>query len=365
MHAPNVFFPKGTFLNLIIKRILRMYSCGVEGLLEDEITIPEALKKVGYSTGLLGKWHLGNRSPHLPNDKGFDFFYGAHYSNDMKPYAIWRNKEIDQPAPADQNNLTQALTREGIKFIEENKDKQFFLHYCQPFPHVPLHVSSSFRGKSKGGLYGDVVQEADWSIGEILKTLEKNNLLENTLVIFTSDNGPWHEGNPGYHRGRKGLCFEGGQRVPMIVMWQGKILKGTKIEEMAMNTDIFPTILKLAGIPLPDDRVIDGKDLMSLMTGTSKSSPHNYLPYHWGKKILAIRDRNYKYHVKHRSDNSSYYILRVGPMLFDMQRYDQESYDQTTHYPTEAKELKNKLDHFKRELKKNPRGWIKDKRNCE
>ena len=358
MHIPFVFFPKGSWTDIIFKLFGRG-RYGVKGLLEDEITIPEALKKAGYFTGMLGKWHLGDKSPHLPNDKGFDFFYGAHYSNDMKPYAIWRNKEIDQPAPADQNNLTKSLTREGVKFIHDHKDEPFFLHYCQPFPHDPLHASEDFRGASKGGLYGDAVQEVDWSVGEILEALDEHNLRDNTLIIFTSDNGPWHEGNPGYHRGRKGLPFEGGQRVPMIASWRGKIPEDSNISEMAMNTDLFPTILNIAGIPLPDDRIIDGKDILPLLTGTSTETPHDYLYYHWSRKILAVRDKEYKYHTKHKSDNSSYFIMKIRPLLFDMQSYDQESYDQMTHHADKAEELKVKLGEFESVLKKNPRGWIK------
>ncbi|MHA1721287.1 MAG: sulfatase family protein [Promethearchaeota archaeon] len=358
MHIPNVFFPKKSPINFILKFLIKG-TYGVKGLLEDEITIPEALKQVGYSTGMLGKWHLGDESPHIPNDKGFDFFYGAYYSNDMKPYAIWRNKEIDQPAPADQDHLTKSLTREGIKFIRDNKDKPFFLYYCQPFPHHPLHASEDFRGTSNGGLYGDAVQEVDWSVGEILKVLDELNIRDNTFIIFTSDNGPWHEGNPGYHRGRKGLPFEGGQRVPMIASWLGKIPKGIQINEMAMNIDFFPTILKMVGIPPPNDRIIDGKDIMPLLTGEINKTPHDYLYYHWGRKILAIRDRDYKYHTKHKSDNSTYSMINVQSLLFDMKSYDQESYDQSTRRPDKVEELKSKLEEFESSLNKNPRGWIK------
>jgi len=358
MHIPHVFFPTKTLYGHMINRFILMNSYGVKGLLEDEITIPEALKQAGYATGMLGKWHLGDKSPHLPNDKGFDFFYGAHYSNDMKPYAIWKNKEIDQPAPADQNNLTKSLTREGVKFIRENQDKPFYLHYCQPFPHDPLHASEEFRGTSKGGLYGDAVQEVDWSVGEILKTLDELKLRENTLIILTSDNGPWHEGNPGFHRGRKALPFEGGQRVPFIASFPGVIPKNVEIDEMAMNTDLFPTILSLVGIPLPEDRIYDGKDIMPLLNGTEKETFHDFLYYHVGKRILAIRNKHYKYHTRHRSDNANYATMKTRPMLFDMKRYDQESYDQIHHHPEEAEKLKVKLEEFHDELKRNPRGWI-------
>jgi arylsulfatase A len=275
MLIPHVFFPSKSFISKFIRVTLRG-SHGVKGLLEDEITIAEVLNEAGYKTGLLGKWHLGDKSPHLPNDKGFEFFYGALYSNDMKPYAIWRNRKIEQPSPANQDNLTKYLTNEAISFIRKNANKPFFLHYCKPFPHDPLHASRDFQGTSNAGLYGDAVQEIDWSVGEILKTLHEFGLREKTLIIFTSDNGPWHEGNPGFHRGRKGLPFEGGQRVPFIVSFLSVLPKGITINEMAMNTDIFPSILNLIGIPLPDDRIIDGKDLIPLLSGVTPKSPHEH-----------------------------------------------------------------------------------------
>jgi arylsulfatase A-like enzyme len=358
MFIPHVFFPKRSLISKFVKIVLRG-SHGVKGLLEDEITIAEVLNEAGYKSGLIGKWHLGDKSPHLPNDKGFEFFYGALYSNDMKPYAIWRNKEIDQPAPANQDYLTKSLTNEAIKFIRKNANNPFFLHFCHPFPHDPLHASNDFLGTSNAGLYGDTVQEVDWSVGEILKILEEFNLRDKTLIIFTSDNGPWHEGNPGFHRGRKGLPFEGGQRVPFIASYIGKLPKGITINEMAMNTDIFPTVLTLINIPLPGDRIIDGKDLMPLLSGLSLETPHKYLYYHWGPKVLAIRDRDYKYHVRHRSDNSTYFLMKIRPLLFDMKNYDQESYDQITHNPEKAEELRLKLEDFEKVLKENPRGWLK------
>ena len=186
------------------------------------------------------------------------------------------------------------------------------------------------------------------------------DLRKNTFIIFTSDNGPWHEGNPGFHRGRKGLPFEGGQRVPFIASFPNKIPKGMTINEMAMNTDLFPTILNLLNIPLPKDRIIDGRNIMPLLSGSISESPHDYLFYHWGNKILAVRDKEYKYHTSHRSDNSRFFLMKIRPLLFDMINYDQESYDQITHIPEKAEKLKAKLEEFERILKTNPRGWIKD-----
>ena len=244
-----------------------MFPYGVRGILPDEITVAEALQAGGYKTGLFGKWHLGDKSPYLPNEKGFDHFFGSYYSNDMKPYAYYRNDELVIEAPADQTQLTKEITHEMLDFIDENRDQPFFLYYPSPFPHHPVHASEDYAGKSNGGAYGDCVREIDWSVGEIVKKLDELNLTENTLIIFTSDNGPWFEGNPGYHRGRKNNSFDGGQMVPFIASWPREIPKGIEVEATAMNIDFFPTFLNIAGIPLPTDREIDGLDMLPIMKG--------------------------------------------------------------------------------------------------
>lgn len=358
MFIHPVFFPKGSFYDCFFS-LYGAYKYGVKGILPDEITMAEALQQAGYATGLLGKWHLGDHGTYVPNKKGFDFFYGSYYSNDMKPYVMYRNTKIDIPAPVDQTKLTQILTREGINFIRENKNRPFFLHYCQPFPHHPVHASEKFQKSSKGGTYGDCVQELDWSIGELVKTLEQEGIREKTLILFTSDNGPWYEGNPGYVRGRKSLTFEGGQRVPMIANWPGKFPAGTKINEMSMNIDIFPTVLHLAGIPLPSDRVIDGKCILPLLTGETEKTPHDYLFYMWDYKVYAVRDSLWKYHIRHESDIPLYSVLKVGPYLFNIIEDFNESYNQIPHHPEEAGRLRKRIEAFEEELKSNPRGWTK------
>ncbi|MCP4763236.1 MAG: sulfatase [archaeon] len=357
MHINFVFFPRKTIINYLLK-FFRAFK-GIKGILEDEVTLAEVLQKVGYKTGLIGKWHLGDIPPHLPTNKGFKFFYGSYYSNDMKPYAIYRNDNIEIPAPANQEELTKNLTKEAVSFIEKNKEKPFFLHYCQPFPHHPLHASDDFKNTSKAGVYGDAVQEVDWSIGKIIETLEKHNLREKTIILFTSDNGPWHEGNPGYHRGRKGLTFEGGQRVPMLANWPGKIKPDTKVNAASMNTDIFPTILDLLDIPLPTDRIIDGKSILPLLRGESSVSPHDVLYYFWGRKLQAIRMGKWKYHVKHRSDNAAYFFGKFGPYLFNLEEDQNESYNQIPHYPEQAEKMSKKINEMKLSMEKNIRGWKK------
>lgn len=355
-HVPAVFFPYHNVVDIAMAPFF--YAYGMRGMAEDEITIAEVLQKAGYVTGAIGKWHLGDHSPYYPNERGFDFFYGAHYSNDMYPYEIYRNRTVEIKKPVDQNQLTKLLTKECVDFITQNKDKPFFLYYPQPAPHEPLHVGDEFRKSSAAGLYGDMVQEVDWSVGEILKTVEQCGLKENTLIIFSSDNGPWHLGSPGFIRGRKALSYEGGFRVPMIARWSGKIPAGTTISEMAMNIDFFPTFLHLAGVPLPTDRIIDGKNIFPLMEGSNPKTPHDFLYFFANKKLHAIRSEKWKYHIRHGSDNSSYFIVKVGPHLFDLERDPNESYDISQLEPEKAQELHDQLMKMKKHINENCRGWV-------
>src|SRR5271157_186590 len=355
-YVPTTLFRSYSPIDLVFS--LFSYSYGMRGIAQDEILLPEILKRAGYSTGMIGKWHLGDRSPHLPNDLGFDFFYGAHYSNDMKPYHLWKNKTIDVKAPFDQNNLTKILNEQAIQFIKEHNKESFFLYYAEPLPHHPLHAGPDFRGTSQAGLYGDAVQEIDWSVGRIIQELKDQAIYEKTLIIFTSDNGPWHEGNPGYQRGRKRLPFEGGMKVPLIVSWPQQISAHQTNDAIIINIDILPTILALLQISIPADRIIDGRNIMENLIQGSNISPHDALYYFFDKKIQAIRIKNWKYHIKHTSDNSGYMFARPGPFLFDLANDPNESYDQSTHYPDIAKNLSQELKKMKQSLKTNLRGWL-------
>ncbi len=352
----NVFFPKRHPIGKFFSPFFFPY--GVRGILPDEITVAEVLQASGYRTGIFGKWHLGDQSPYLPNEKGFDYFFGTYYSNDMKPYAYYRNEEVVIEAPADQTKLTKQITSEILGFIDENKDAPFFVYYPSPFPHFPVHASEDFAGKSSGGAYGDCVEEIDWSVGEILKKLKEHNLTENTLVIFTSDNGPWFEGSPGFHRGRKGNTFDGGQIVPMIASWPRKIPKGQDIEIAAMNIDFFPTFLKIAGIPLPQDRKIDGVDILPVLRGELEQSPHEALYFIYTNKPMGIRSPdNYKYFERHKSENGKYWMAKQGPFLFDLNNDQNESYDVQNLYPDIAQKLAEKLQEEQHQMETNPRGW--------
>ncbi|MFO8018043.1 MAG: sulfatase [Promethearchaeia archaeon] len=354
-HVPTVFIPSDSLISPLARIFL--YSYGMKGISPDEITLPEVLKKVGYHTALVGKWHLGDSEPHLPNDKGFDFFYGAHFSNDMDPYEIYRDKTVELEEPVDQDELTKLLTKECLNFIKKSKDNPFFLYYAQPFPHEPLHASDDFKGSSHGGVYGDAVQEVDWSVGKIIDTLKKENLLENTLILFSSDNGPFHQGNPGYTRGRKGLTLEGGQKVPFFAYWPKHIPAGIKNDTPLMNIDLFPTLLNIIGIPLPDDRIIDGTDFSPLLKEESAELEERPLYYFWNKELQAVRNEKWKYNIKHRSDISTYFYLKLGPSLFDLDADPNESYNLISHFPEKGQRLKDQLEKMKDHLSDNLRGW--------
>ncbi len=338
--------------------VIGYYPHGVVDIPRDEVLLPEILRQRGYKTGLIGKWHLGDKPGHIPNDRGFDAFYGALYSNDILPYAIYRDYEVEIESPADQNVLPLALTKEAVEFIHTNKEVPFFLYFAHPMPHIPLHASEKFRGQSHGGLYGDAVEEIDWSVGEIIRTLQELGLSRKTLVIFTSDNGPWYQGNPGYTRGRKNLFFEGGLRVPLIANWPGVIPSGSVSHEMSMNFDVFATCLQLAGISLPNDRIIDGKNIMPLWTG-QEASPHDTLYYYDVDTLIGVRHGKWKYLRPHLADNGAFrtVFIKQGPFLFNLDLDPNESYSLTESEPAIAEGLSNMLNEWDEEMEGNVRGW--------
>jgi arylsulfatase A len=335
-------------------------TMAVTGIPEDEITLSEVLQARGYKTSLFGKWHLGDQSPSLPNDKGFDCFYGSHYSNDMVPYHFFRNREIADKGVLDQTKITGMLTEEILRYVDENADNPFFIFYASPKPHHPIYAGERFQGTSQAGAYGDCIQEVDWSVGEIVKKLEEKGIAEKTLVVFTSDNGPWHQGSPGLHRGRKGNTFDGGQIVPMIATWPSTIPAGRTSDAQMMNIDFFATFLAMAGIDLPTDRVIDGQNLLPLMTGESAENPHEELFYVMYMGAYALRHRDhFKYYATAASENSLFlWMGPLHPFLFDLNVDPNESYDQRAHYPDRARRMRDRLYAFNREMETNPRGWL-------
>ncbi|MCM8532623.1 MAG: sulfatase [Lentisphaeraceae bacterium] len=277
-----------------------------------ELMIPEVLKKAGYKSALLGKWHAGNaKTQGDPLSQGFDYFYGTPKFNGVTKFIeqtklrapIMRNREVEVKAieQKEMDQLTTWYTEEAVKFISDNKDEPFFLCVAHNMPHVPLGVSDKFRGKSAGGLYGDVIEELDWSMGEILKTLKNLDLDKKTLVVFVSDNGPWIEKTIGDHaghaeplRGAKMKSSEGGPRVPCIMRWPGQIPAGKVSDAIVTTMDLLPTFTNLSGQSLPEGLTIDGKNILPLITGTTEKSPHDYYYYYCYTGLHAVRDARWK-----------------------------------------------------------------------
>lgn len=356
MHS--VFFPSGTPMGLAVNTFA--FPRGIRGIPPDEVTVAEAVRAGGYQTGMFGKWHLGDRSPHRPTEKGFDYFFGSYYSNDMKPYAMYRNDDLAVKAPVDQTQLTRMLTEEVLRFIDRASGLPFFVYYASPFPHVPVHSSEPFAGRSDAGSYGDCVEELDWSVGEIRARLAERGLLEDTLLVFTSDNGPWHEGSPGAHRGRKANSFDGGQIVPFIASWPGTIPGSRVIDAPAMNIDLFPTFLGAAGLPTPSDRIVDGVDLLPLLRDAVEGVPERPLFFVRGGEFAGVRGPgNLKYIGRHRSDNSAYWIAKHGPFLFDLSTDPAESYDVSSRFPRQRAELAQAVQDMNEANESNPRGWLR------
>ncbi len=284
------------------------------GLNASEQTIAEMLKPRGYATAIFGKWHLGDREAFLPTHHGFDEYLGLPYSNDMRKTEKRKADYPDLPlvegtktieVEPDQSKLTTLYTERAVKFIDANKDRPFFLYVPHSMPHVPLAVSDKFKGKSPRGMYGDVVMEIDWSVGQILHKLKSAGMDENTLVVFASDNGPWlrygdHAGSARPLREGKGTSFEGGVRVPAIFRWPGKIPAGRESAEPVMTIDILPTIAKLAGAEISRERVLDGKDIWPVIAGEpGAKSPHEALYLYWINDLQAVRSGKWKLHFPH------------------------------------------------------------------
>ena len=347
------------------------------GLNPDEITLAEGLKEKGYATTCIGKWHLGHNKEFLPLAQGFDSYYGVPYSNDMavdpempfannarfldgwtldkvRSYDLENNKpprnlvpllegnEVIE-FPTDQTLLTQRYTEKAIEFIDENKNRPFFLYLAHTMPHIPLFASEKFLGKSLRGLYGDTIEEIDWSVGQILDHLKKKKLTDNTLVFFTSDNGPWlsvklRGGSQGLLRGGKFTTWDGGQRVPAIAWWPGKIPPAVT-SQLAATIDLFTTGLTLAGAAVPSDRTIEGLDISPLLFGTGPS-PRTRFSFYRTTVLQAYREGPWKIHFKTQKETggpSSDYL--DPPLLFNVETDPSEQYDQAASFPEKVKQL--------------------------
>lgn len=380
----------------------------VFGLNTNEITIAELLKKQGYSTMCIGKWHLGDAPEFLPTRQGFDTYFGLPFSNDMWLYhprmtqgknedslmlaireraaytgyagqgsyyppgqgftndlPLMLNENVIEKNP-DLRQLTTRYTEAAISFIDQQHDNPFFLYFAHAMPHVPLFVSQKYAGKSLRGLYGDAVMEIDWSVGRIMDRLKEHSIDDQTLIIFTSDNGPWlaygiDGGSAGPLREGKGSVYDGGFRVPAIFRWPGKIAPGQSSNALAGNLDLFPTIAFLVGAVIPHDRKIDGVDLWPLLSGETQKSPHQYFHYFGGSSdgkvnYMGIRDERWKLLIKITSDGEI-----INRELYDLNSDVSERFNRLGFFPEVAEKLNIAAKQFYGELSRNlrPAGYIK------
>ncbi len=345
------------------------------GISDREKTIADVLKPRGYATAIYGKWHLGHHPKFLPTRHGFDDYFGLPYSNDMwpkhptarnfPPLPLFEKDRVKQTNP-DQSQLTTWYTEHAVRFIAANKDRPFFLYVPHNMPHVPLFVSDKFKGKSKKGLYGDVIMEIDWSVGQILDALKKNGLDDKTLVVFTSDNGPWlsygeHAGSAGPLREGKMTTFEGGVREPCVMRWPGQIPAGRVCHEPLMTIDLLPTLARLAGARLPEHK-IDGLDVWPVIAGEKGAkNPHAAYYFYWNKELQAVRSGKWKLHFPHSyislegkggtAGRPVRYVQRkIGLALFDLDKDPGETTNVADKDPEVVKRLQALADRARADL---------------
>ena len=319
------------------------------GLPAEEITLAELLQGENYTTSLVGKWHLGHTRDYWPTRHGFEHFYGLPYSNDMSGVALYRGQQKIEEPPL-QATLTQRYTKEVVKIIKGKQDKPFFIYLSHTFPHIPLHASEQFKGNSRAGIYGDAVEELDWSVGEVLKTLEEEGLEKNTLVFFSSDNGAWFEGSNGRYRDMKGLTWEGAYRVPLIAWWPGQIKPGSRSAAMAMNIDILPTLAALVNKNWQPAEDLDGKNIWSVINGAAES-PHEVLYLFNNEDIAAVRTQDWKYIARTYYKTRYVALERIKKamgfeyeLLFDMSGTHIERYSQAQNRPEVVKTMQSYLE---------------------
>ena len=325
------------------------------GLPADEVTVAELLKSRGYATACIGKWHLGHLPQYRPTEHGFDYFFGLPYSNDMDrlPTAprtaisdprveyfnvpLYRNEEVIEQ-PADQHTLTKRYTDEAIKFVHEHREDPFFIYLPHSMPHVPLFVSEGHTGKSAAGLYGDVIEELDANVGRLLQALREEKLAENTLVLFTSDNGPWltqnvQGGSAGLLRDGKGSTWEGGMREPAIAWWPGTVPAGVVSHELGSTTDLLATAAALSGAELPTDRELDSVDLSPVLKGTGKS-PRESVFFYRGFDLMAVRLGPWKAHFRTQPGyGGGGPVAHDPPQLFHLEHDPSERFDVAKQHP--------------------------------
>jgi len=348
------------------RRVLFPDSNG--GLPESEKTIASLLKTAGYATACIGKWHLGHLPEYLPTEHGFDYYFGIPYSNDMDQHffddvgyregcrnpkqgyfnpPLLKNTEIIE-RPAEQTTITRRYTEETIRYIEDNQENPFFIYLAHSMPHVPLYRSKEFENRSLRGIYGDVIEELDWSVGEILAALKRLELDENTLVVFSSDNGPWlifddHGGSAGLLSGGKGGTFEGGMREPAVFWYPGTV-NPQVVMELGTTLDLLPTFCSLANVELPNDRIYDGYDLSPILTGTGES-PRDVVYYYRGTEVYAIRKGAYKAHFITQGEyGEPEKTVHEPPLLFNLEVDPSEKVNIAEMHPDVLSEMRKILE---------------------
>ncbi|QZT37468.1 sulfatase [Halosquirtibacter xylanolyticus] len=354
-----------------------------KGLSSHEITIADLLKQHGYHTGMFGKWHLGHHLEFMPNQHGFTEFFGIPYSMDMWPFhpkpnhdypplPVYENEKVIEYNP-DVNQMTTNFTNRAVEFIKKHKEEPFFLYLPYSQPHVPLGVSNKFRGKSRNGIYGDVVMELDWSVGQITTTLEKLGIDKNTIVMFSSDNGPWltygnHAGSAGDLREGKGTVYGGGHKVPFIVSMPGTIPSGIVNDQMITAMDILPTIMHMTKAEFPRMNPIDGKNIWPILSGQKGAkTPYNYFFFVNKKDVQAVRKGKWKLHKAHNyripgtvgkdgmpgtQDNVGGY---TGVALYNIDKDPMESTNVASKHPQLVKELTQQIVLFQKDIDNNHR----------
>ncbi|MCP4814888.1 MAG: sulfatase, partial [Planctomycetaceae bacterium] len=358
------------------RRVLFPNSKG--GIPAREITLAEALKTKGYATACIGKWHLGHLKPFLPTSNGFDSYLGIPYSNDMdrvatapKGRAAFLNPKIEYwnvplmhntdiiERPAEQTTITRRYTEAAIDFIEQKKDQPFFLYLPHSLPHVPLFRSKAFAGQSRRGLYGDVIEEIDWSVGQVLNTLKRCGIDKHTLVFFTSDNGPWltfneHGGSAGLLRDGKGSTWEGGMREPTLAWWPGTIKPASVSAAVSSTMDIYATAMKQANIPLPTDRTLDSHDLTPVLTGTGNSS-RKLLFYYRGYRLMAVRKGPWKMHLMTQNAYGQREpVKHDAPQLYHLEHDPSEKYEIGKNHPKVIADLLKDIKRHQQAMKPAP-----------
>ena len=350
------------------------------GIHPEEMTMGELMKQKGYSTAIFGKWHLGDAHQFLPLQNGFDEYYGLPYSNDMWPNHPQQGEVFNFPDlptydgnevvgyNTDQSRFTTDYTERAVRFIRNNKSKPFFLYLAHSMPHVPLAVSDKFKGKSEQGLFGDVMMEIDWSVGEVIRTVRELGLEDNTLIVITSDNGPWanygnHAGSAAGLREAKATTFDGGNRVPSIMYWKGHTKPGTICNKLASNIDLFPTFAEISGAALPGHK-IDGVSILSLIEGREGANPRESFVYYYNKNDLeAVTDGEFKLVFPHKYVTYGAYepgndgqpgklanLEIMKPELYDLRRDPGERYNVATQNPERLAKLQKIADKWRAEL---------------